>query len=132
VQLEVGELVLATDYIRALRVRTLMQRAWAEMFADIDVLVAPVQPFTAPRVEDMEVSWPDGTTESVDLAMVRLTSPANLTGVPTLALPVGFDANGLPIGMQVMGRPFDEGTLLDVGTAYQAATDVVGRIAPLG
>jgi aspartyl-tRNA(Asn)/glutamyl-tRNA(Gln) amidotransferase subunit A len=132
VQLEVGELVLATDYIRALRVRTLMQRAWAEMFADIDVLVAPVQPFTAPRVEDMEVSWPDGTTESVDLAMVRLTSPANLTGVPTLALPVGFDANGLPIGMQVMGRPFDEGTLLDVGKAYQAVTDVVGRIAPLG
>jgi aspartyl-tRNA(Asn)/glutamyl-tRNA(Gln) amidotransferase subunit A len=83
-------------------------------------------------VEDMEVTWSDGTTESVDLAMVRLTSPANLTGVPALALPVGFDANGLPIGMQVMGRPFDEGTLLDVGTAYQAATDVVGRIAPLG
>jgi aspartyl-tRNA(Asn)/glutamyl-tRNA(Gln) amidotransferase subunit A len=64
--------------------------------------------------------------------MVRLTSPANLTGLPTPALPVGFDPAGLPLGMQVMGRPFDEATLLDVGRAYEAATDVVGRIAPIG
>ncbi|NEK86127.1 Asp-tRNA(Asn)/Glu-tRNA(Gln) amidotransferase GatCAB subunit A [Blastococcus saxobsidens] len=131
-QLEAGELVLATDYINALRVRTLVQRAWKELFADVDVVVGPVQPFPAPLVDEMEVVWPDGTVELVDLAMVRLTSPANLTGLPTLAVPTGFDERGLPLGMQVTGRPFDEATLLDVGAAYEAATDVVGRLAPLG
>jgi aspartyl-tRNA(Asn)/glutamyl-tRNA(Gln) amidotransferase subunit A len=130
--LEVGEFILATDYIKALRVRTLMQRAWAEMFTDIDVLVTPVQPFVAPRVGEREVTWADGTTESVDLAMVRLTAPGNLTGQPVLAVPVGFDAAGLPLGMQVTGRPFDEATVLNVGKAFEAATDVVGRIAPVG
>jgi aspartyl-tRNA(Asn)/glutamyl-tRNA(Gln) amidotransferase subunit A len=129
--LEAGELILATDYIKALRVRTLMKRAWAQLFADVDVVVAPVQPFTAPVVDQMDVRWADGTTEAVDLAMVRLTSPANLTGLPALALPTGFDAAGLPLGMQLIGRPFDEATLLDAGTAYEAATDVVGRIAPV-
>jgi aspartyl-tRNA(Asn)/glutamyl-tRNA(Gln) amidotransferase subunit A len=130
-QLEVGELVLATDYIKALRMRTLIQRAWAELYREVDVVAAPVQPFPAPVVDEMEVAWPDGTTEAIDLAMVRLTSPANLTGLPTIALPTGFDADGLPLGMQLMGRPFDELTLLDVGTAYESATDTVGRLAPL-
>ncbi|MGY1749341.1 amidase [Modestobacter sp. SYSU DS0511] len=129
--LEVGELVLATDYIKALRVRTLMQRAWAQLFTDVDVVVAPVQPFPAPEVDAMEVTWGDGTTEAVDLAMVRLTAPADLTGLPALAVPTGFDAAGLPLGMQLMGRPFDEGTLLAAGAAYEAATDHVGRIAPV-
>jgi aspartyl-tRNA(Asn)/glutamyl-tRNA(Gln) amidotransferase subunit A len=129
--LEAGELILATDYIRALRVRTLMKQAWAQVFADVDVVVAPVQPFPAPVVDQVDVTWPDGTTEAVDLAMVRLTSPANLTGLPSLALPTGFDPAGLPLGMQLIGRPFDEATLLDAGCAYEAATDVVGRIAPL-
>ncbi|MGY1624956.1 amidase family protein [Geodermatophilus sp. SYSU D00965] len=130
--LEAGELILATDYIKALRVRTLMKQAWAQLFADVDVVVAPVQPFVAPVVDQMDVTWADGTTEAVDLAMVRLTSPANLTGLPALALPTGFDPAGLPLGMQLIGRPFDEATLLDVGCAYEAATDVVGRIAPVG
>ena len=102
--------------------RTLMKRAWAQLFADVDVVVAPVQPFPAPVVDQMDVTWPDGTTEAVDLAMVRLTSPANLTGLPALAVPTGFDPAGLPLGMQLIGRPFDEPTLLDVGTAYEAAT----------
>jgi aspartyl-tRNA(Asn)/glutamyl-tRNA(Gln) amidotransferase subunit A len=131
VKLEVGAMILATDYIKALRVRTLMQRAWAALFDAVDVVVAPVQPFPAPLVDEMEVTWPDGSTEPVDLAMVRLTSPANLTGLPTLALPTGFDATGLPLGMQLTGRPFDEATLLNLGVAYEAATDVVGRLAPL-
>jgi len=131
IKLEVGGLILATDYIKALRVRTLMQRAWAAIFEDVDVVVAPVQPFAAPLVDEMMVTWPDGSAEPVDLAMVRLTSPANLTGLPTLALPTGFDSTGLPLGMQVTGRPFDEATLLNLGTAYEAATDVIGRIAPV-
>ena len=129
--LEVGELVLATDYIKALRVRTLMQQGWAAMFEDIDVLVTPGMPVAAPEVGATHVAWPDGTTEDVTTALVRLTSPGNLTGLPVLALPVGFDGAGLPLGMQVTGRPFDEATVLRVGAAYEAASDTVGRIAPV-
>ena len=129
--LEVGELVLATDYIKALRVRTLMQQAWAAVFDDIDVLVTPGMPVAAPEVGAAQVAWPDGSAEDVTTALVRQTSPGNLTGLPVLALPVGFDAAGLPLGMQVTGRPFDEATVLRVGAAYEAASPHVGRIAPV-
>ena len=60
-----------------------------------------------------------------------LTLPANLTGLPSLSLAVGFDAGGLPLGMQVIGRPLDEATVLRVGQAYECASDTVGRLAPL-
>lgn len=129
--LEVGELVLATDYIKALRVRTLIQQAWAAMFEEIDILLTPGMPVAAPEVGATELSWPDGYAEDVTTALVRLTSAGNLTGLPTLALPVGFDAAGLPLGMQVTGRPFDEATVLRVGAAYEAAATTVGRIAPV-
>ncbi len=129
--LEVGELVLATDYITALRVRTLMQQAWAAMFADIDVLAAPCMVMRAPAVGQADVTWPDGHTEDITTAIVRLTSAGNLTGLPTLSLPVGVDDDGLPLGMQLMGRPFDDPTVLRAGRAYEVASDTVGRIAPL-
>lgn len=132
VALEAGELVLATDYIKALRVRTLMQRAWAEMFTDIDVLVTPGMPFAAPEVGSTETTWADGTVEPIASALIRLTSAQNLVGQPALSLPVGFDGAGLPLGMQVTGRPFDEATVLRVGAAYEAASDTVGRLAPVG
>jgi len=129
--LEAGEFVLATDYIKALRVRTLMQRAWAAMFAEVDVVLAPCMPVAAPEAGATEVNWPDGTAEDVTMALVRLTSPGNLTGLPTLSVPVGFDGAGLPLGMQIIGRPFDEQTILRVAHAYEEASDTVGRIAPL-
>jgi aspartyl-tRNA(Asn)/glutamyl-tRNA(Gln) amidotransferase subunit A len=129
--LEAGELVLATDYIKALRVRTLIQQGWAAMFGDIDVLIAPTVPLAAPPVGTATVTWPGGGVEDVTQALVRLTLPANITGLPSLSLPVGFDAGGLPLGMQVIGRPLDESTVLRVGQAYEDASDTVGRLAPL-
>ena len=130
--LEVGELVLATDYIKALRIRTLMQQAWEEVFDDIDVLVTPGMPFAAPAVGATEVTWSDGSTEALGQTLIRLTSPANLTGQPVLSVPVGFDGAGLPLGMQLTGRPFDEATVLRAGRAYEQVSDAVGRIAPVG
>ncbi|SOC50310.1 aspartyl/glutamyl-tRNA(Asn/Gln) amidotransferase subunit A [Blastococcus aggregatus] len=130
--LEVGELVLATDYIKALRIRTLMQRARAEVFDDVDLVVMPGMPFAAPAVGATEVTWSDGVTEAISSALIRLTSPGNLTGQPVLSVPVGFDAAGLPLGMQLTGRPFDEATVLRAGRAYEQVSDAVGRIAPVG
>jgi len=128
--LEVGELVLATDYIKALRARTLIQQRWRDMFADIDVLIAPTLTTPALPVDDPSVSWPDGSTESATDTYVRLSAPANVTGLPSLSVPCGFTNAGLPIGMQIIGKPFAEPVLLAVGQSYESATHWA-KLAPL-
>lgn len=130
--LEAGELIFATDYIKALRVRQIMRRAWNALFENVDVIVTPTMPGAAPRVDQQESHWPDGVVEPIVMTLVRLTCQTNLTGLPALSIPVGFDADNLPLAMQIIGRPFDEATVLRVGQAYEKAADSVGRIARPG
>ncbi|MFB8277607.1 amidase [Nocardia colli] len=130
--LEAGELLSAGDYLRAQRARTMLRREWASMLENVDVVAAPSVPITAVPVGRETVTWSDGTTEAVADAYVRLSSPANITGVPALSLPVGNDRTGLPIGMQLLGQPFGEATLLRVGRAYEQATaELVGTVRPI-
>lgn len=129
--LEAGELTSAGDYLRAQRARTMMRDAWARMFDSIDVLAAPTVPMTAAEAGQETVEWADGTTEAVSDGYVRLCAPANITGVPALTLPVGHDHAGLPIGMQLMARPFRDATVLRVGRAYEESVAGAGRLAPL-
>ncbi|MCX4993537.1 amidase [Streptomyces sp. NBC_00568] len=129
--LEAGELVSAGDYLRAQRARTLMRDAWATMLATVDVIAAPAVPMTAASSEQDTVEWADGTAEAVSDSYVRLSAPANITGIPALTMPVGQDQDGLPIGMQLMGRPLHEATVLRVGTAYEEAHGGAGRLAPI-
>nr|WP_042197698.1 Asp-tRNA(Asn)/Glu-tRNA(Gln) amidotransferase GatCAB subunit A [Kibdelosporangium sp. MJ126-NF4]CEL23124.1 Aspartyl-tRNA(Asn) amidotransferase subunit A @ Glutamyl-tRNA(Gln) amidotransferase subunit A [Kibdelosporangium sp. MJ126-NF4]CTQ90261.1 Aspartyl-tRNA(Asn) amidotransferase subunit A (EC 6.3.5.6) @ Glutamyl-tRNA(Gln) amidotransferase subunit A (EC 6.3.5.7) [Kibdelosporangium sp. MJ126-NF4] len=117
--LEAGELISAVDYLRAQRARTLMRQAWARLFETVDVIAAPTVPMTAVPADQDSVTWPDGTVESVGEAYVRLSAPANITGVPALSVPVGHDPAGLPIGMQLLGRPHSEAVLFRTGHAYQ-------------
>ncbi|MGW7638039.1 amidase [Streptomyces decoyicus] len=131
VLLEAGELVSAGDYLRAQRARTLMRQAWAEMLDRVDVIAAPTVPMTAAKTGQEVVEWPDGTKESVSDAYVRLSAPANITGVPALTLPVGRDHAGLPIGMQLMGPPMGEAVVLRAGHAYEAARNHRGAPAPV-
>ncbi|MFE2460355.1 amidase [Streptomyces sp. NPDC059402] len=131
VLLEAGALTSAGDYLRAQRARTMMRDAWARMLDGVDVLAAPTVPMTAAETGRETVEWADGTTESVSDAYVRLCAPANITGVPALTLPVGHDRAGLPIGMQLMGRPFHDATVLRVGRVYEESVAGVGRLAPL-
>ncbi|MFJ3211734.1 amidase [Streptomyces flaveolus] len=119
VLLEAGELMPAGDHLRAQRARTLMRQEWAGLLRQVDVVAAPTVPVTAVPAGQDHVTWPDGTVESVSDAYVRLSAPANITGVPALTLPVGLDRDGLPIGMQLLGRPLDEDTVLRVGHAYE-------------
>ncbi|MFB6440968.1 amidase [Streptomyces sp. NPDC056411] len=121
VLLEAGTLVSAADHLRAQRSRTLMRRAWLDLFDRVDVLAGPTVPMTAVERGRERVEWPDGSTESVSDAYVRLCAPANITGLPALSLPVGRDRAGLPIGMQLIGRPLDEATVLRAGHAYETA-----------
>ncbi|MFD9391172.1 amidase [Streptomyces sp. NPDC060000] len=129
--LEAGELTSAGDYLRAQRARTMMRDAWARMFDGIDVLAAPTVPMTAAEAGQKAVEWADGTTEAVSDSYVRLCAPANITGVPALTLPVGHDRAGLPIGMQLMARPFHDATVLRVGRVYEESVAGAGRLAPL-
>ncbi|MEU0252291.1 amidase [Streptomyces sp. NPDC006184] len=128
--LEAGELMSAGDYLRAQRARTLMRQEWARMLADVDVIAAPTVPLTAVRAGQESVTWPDGTVESVSDAYVRLSAPANITGVPSLSLPVGRDREGLPIGMQLLGRPRAEAVLLRVGHAYETVGPARETVVP--
>ncbi|MEU0332014.1 amidase [Streptomyces sp. NPDC006193] len=117
--LEAGGLMPAGDYLRAQRARTLMRQEWARMLREVDLIAAPTVPVTAVEAGQETITWADGTVEGVSDAYVRLSSPANITGVPSLSVPVGHDAAGLPIGMQLLGRPLGESVLLRAGHAYE-------------
>lgn len=130
VLLEAGTLVPAVDHVRARRARTLMRRAWAGLFETVDVLAAPSVPTTAAHRDQRTVRWPGGSEESVSDAYVRLSAPANITGLPALSLPVGADRAGLPIGMQLIGRPLEEATILRAGRAYEATRGAEGEGPP--
>ncbi|MEU7136560.1 amidase [Streptomyces sp. NPDC046261] len=131
--LEAGRCVPAGDYLRAQRARTLMRAAWGRLFDEVDVIAAPTVPMTAVRTGQEVVEWPDGSTETVPDAYVRLSAPANLTGMPSLSLPVGLDAAGLPIGMQLIGAPLAETMLLRMGHAYEETREApsTGDAIPL-
>ena len=127
--LETGAAALATDYVNALRLRTLAQAAWQEMFSAIDVLLAPSVVAPATLRSDPFITWPDGTREPATGAYVRYSAPANITGLPALSVPSGFTADGLPLGVQILGRPFAEPEILQVGYALEQNSEVVGKIA---
>lgn len=129
--LEAGELMLATDYIKALRVRTLIQDGFRKLFEMIDVLVAPTLTTYALPYDNPVIQWPDGSEEGGTISYVRFSAPGNVTGLPALSVPAGFSSDNLPIGVQILGRPFDESTVLNVGHAYEEATSWE-RIATLG
>jgi aspartyl-tRNA(Asn)/glutamyl-tRNA(Gln) amidotransferase subunit A len=125
--LEVGEFVPATTYVKAQRARSLLARGMQETFArrQLTALLAPTLPVTAAR--HGQLSYTYGAEEPVISAATRLALPGNLTGLPALSVPCGFSSAGLPIGLQIIGRPFDEATVLRVGQAYEAATDWTTR-----
>ena len=121
--LEVGEMLLATHYLQAQRYRNLLRSEFMEAFRRVDVFVCPTLPFTATRIGEMKVVIEPGQEEEMLSAIMQFTGVPSLTGLPSLNVPCGFDPEGMPIGMQIIGRPFDEATLFRAGAAYQAASD---------
>ena len=121
--LEMGEMYLATHYIQAQRYRSLLRREFLEGFRQVDVFVTPTLPFTATPCGATEVVIENNQTEDMLSAIMQFTGVPSLAGLPALSVPVGFDADGLPVGMQIIGRAFDEATLFRLGHAYQQATE---------
>jgi len=121
--LEAGELYLATHYIQAQRYRTVLRDQFDEMLRDVDAILTPTVPFTAPEVGATEVTLESGETLDIISAVMRYNALPPLVGLPALSVPCGFADDGLPVGLQLIGRAFDEGTLFRIGHAYERATD---------
>ena len=129
--LEVGEMLLATHYLQAQRYRTLLRNEFLEAFDKVDIFLCPTLPFAATPVGAMTVVIENGIEEDMLSAIMQYTGVPSLTGLPALAVPCGFDPDGLPVGMQLIGKPFDEATLFRVGVAYQALTDFHHKAPPI-
>lgn len=103
-------------YLRAQRVRTLIKQDFERAFADHDVLLSPTSPTVAFRIGEK-------ADDPLQMKLADIcTIPINLAGIPALSIPCGM-SEGLPVGLQIMGRPFEEEVILRVGDAYQQATD---------
>lgn len=120
--LEAGEMLLATQYLQAQRYRALLRAEFLDAFRRVDVFVCPSLPFVATRIGETRVEIEPGRQEDMLSAIMQFTGVASLTGLPSMNVPCGFDPHGLPIGMQIIGRPFAEATLLRAGHAFQQAT----------
>jgi aspartyl-tRNA(Asn)/glutamyl-tRNA(Gln) amidotransferase subunit A len=121
--LEVGELYLATHYIQAQRYRTLLRDQFDDILRDFDAILTPNVPFTAPPVGATEVTLESGEVLDIISAVMRYNALPPLVGLPAISVPCGFADDGLPVGMQLTGRAFDEGTLFRIGHAYEQTTD---------
>jgi Asp-tRNA(Asn)/Glu-tRNA(Gln) amidotransferase A subunit family amidase len=136
--LRAGMQISAVDYIKAMRLRRLLQDEFAKLFRRVDVIVAPARPRPAHRIDEpIDAEWrpvgrkrrgPGGIT--VVAGNAALTPAGNLAGLPGLGVPCGFSTKGLPIAIQLVGRPFEESTLIALGRAYQDVTDWHRRIPP--
>jgi Asp-tRNA(Asn)/Glu-tRNA(Gln) amidotransferase A subunit family amidase len=120
--LAIGRHFSATDLVHALRHRHQLTREYLALMKDVDVVVTPTTAITAPAIP--EATLPDGESNlPVVDQLMRFVRIGNLTGFPALAVPVGFDEKGLPVSVQVMGRPWEEHLLLRLGRVIEAKLD---------
>lgn len=115
-RLETGAAVTSSEYALARRTQAEMKRRFALLFEEYDVLLLPTTPIPAPVLEG------EDAVERAKL-LTRFTAPFNLTGLPALSVPCGFTSEGLPIGLQIVSRAWNEAGVLRTGYAYQQATD---------
>jgi aspartyl-tRNA(Asn)/glutamyl-tRNA(Gln) amidotransferase subunit A len=126
-RLQNGLAVPAISYLEAMRWRGQALAAHAQATAGIDAVIAPVSPMPAPTIAESDV----GNSPEADAVLPRITRftrPVNYLGLPALSVPCGFSRKGLPVGLQLIGRSFDEATLLRIGAAFQRATDFHARV----
>ena len=114
----------ASDYVQAQRFRSWYAREASKLMAEVDVLVTPTSPATAPLSSEM-------ADPARRITQPSFRSPFNLLGYPALALPAGFSEEGLPFSAQIVGAPFAEALLLRAGYAYQQATDWHLQVPPI-
>ena len=129
-RLQNGLAIPGVSYLEAMRWRAQALAAHVAATAGVDAIIAPVAPVAAPTIAESDVGNSAGA-EGVIQRLTRFTRPINYLGLPSLAIPAGFTDGGLPVGMQLIGRSFDEATLLRIGAAFQRATDFHERVPKL-
>jgi aspartyl-tRNA(Asn)/glutamyl-tRNA(Gln) amidotransferase subunit A len=120
-----GALVSGADYVQAQRLRRTVQRELQQLFSSVDAIVMPTAvcgALTYAELEDAGISKMMGR---------MFTSYWDAVGNPALVVPMGLTAGGLPLSLQIAGKPFDEATILQIGDAYQRATDWHLQLPPL-
>jgi aspartyl-tRNA(Asn)/glutamyl-tRNA(Gln) amidotransferase subunit A len=115
-RLQTGMRLSSSDYVLARRTQSVLRRQFEQFFDRYDVLLMPATPVTAPLIEG-----PDALDQA--RLLTRYTAPFNLTGLPAISLPCGFSTDGLPIGLQIVSRPWAEVPLLRAAFAYEQATE---------
>lgn len=121
INLAIASTFTATDYVKAQQVRSLAIKAFMDVFEDVDVIITPSSAVTAPKIN--EKALPAGESNlSVLTEIMRFATAGNLTGLPALTVNAGYSEKGLPIGVQLMGRPWEEHTLLRLGRVIDKAT----------
>lgn len=121
-RIENGYAYTAVEYIEALRFRAVALAEHIAATQGCDAVLTPVSPKTAPTTAETDVGGAPGA-EAVIQAITRFTRPANTLGLPTLTVPSGFGENHMPVGLQFIGRPFEEDRLLTLGAGFQRETD---------
>lgn len=121
-RLQNGLAIPAVAYLEALRWRGPALSAYLAAVEGTDAVLAPVAPMPAPTIAESDVGN-SLEAEAVIQRVTRFTRPINYLGLPSLSIPSGFTGSGLPVGMQIIGRSFDEAMLVRIGSAFQRATD---------
>jgi aspartyl-tRNA(Asn)/glutamyl-tRNA(Gln) amidotransferase subunit A len=118
-----GALYSGPDFVQAQRFRAYFKKTVAAVMSDVDVLITPTSTTPAEKIADMDMQR--------RLLSVSFTGMWNLIGLPALAVPCGFSSTQLPLSLQIVGKPFDEATVLKVGDAYQRVVDWQLQVPPI-
>jgi len=126
-RLQNGLAIPGVSYLEAMRWRGPALAAYMAAVTGTDAVLVPVAPVPAPTIAESDVGN-SPNAEAVIQRLTRFTRPVNYLGLPSLSIPTGFTRSGLPVGMQLIGRSFDEAMLLRIGAAFQRATDYHQRV----
>lgn len=129
-RLQNGLAIPAVSYLEAMRWRGPALAAYLAAIAGADAVLAPVAPMPAPTIAESDVGN-SINAEAVIQRITKFTRPINYLGLPSLSIPTGFTKSGLPVGMQLVGRAFDEAMLIRIGAAFQRATDFHAKVPTL-
>ena len=129
-RLENGLAYSAVEYLEALRWRGPALAAHLAAIGDIDIIVAPTSRGPAPTIAESDVGG-GPNAEATIVGVTRFMRPVNYLGLPSLVVPAGHAGSGLPVGLQLIGRPFGDETVVALGTAFQAVTDHHLRVPSL-
>ena len=125
-----GSLYSAVDYLKAQRGRHEFNNQIDKAMETVDILLAPTVGIGAPKIDDKTVVL-NGVEYPALALMPRLTRPHNICGLPTISIPCGFTSSGLPIGMQLAGRAFEDSVVIQTANAYENATDWAKQSPPI-